>query len=139
MDDRAQHFVGKIAQKAIVEKDGKILVVRGIGDKVWEFPGGRLHAGEAPIDGIKREIKEELGIVITDIKPLFLGPSFHYKDNAHQVYVAYTCTYDGSALTIDPKELEDMKWVSREELKTLPMFEDDGTVGTIRALLAQIR
>lgn len=36
------HFVGKIAQKAVIEHDGKVFVVRGIGDSLWEFPGGYL-------------------------------------------------------------------------------------------------
>ena len=127
-----------MAQKALIEKDGKILVCRGMGDEVWEFPGGRLHDGETPVEGIVREIKEELGIVVTDIRPLFVGPSFHYKDNAEQVYIAYICSYDGSPLKVDAAELEEVKWVSREELKTLPMFEDAGTVGTVRAFLAQM-
>jgi 8-oxo-dGTP diphosphatase len=124
MEDHAKHFVGNVAQKAIIEKDGKILVCRGIGDTVWEFPGGRLHADEAPMDGLAREIKEELGITITDIKPFWVLPSFHYKSKTHNVYIAYTCTYDGAPLEVDPTEIEEMKWVTREELKDLPMFDD---------------
>lgn len=124
METNPERFLGNIAQKAIIEHDGKILVCRGIGDKVWEFPGGRLHAGEAPVDGLVREIKEELGIVITNVKPFLVVPSFHYKSNVHQVYIAYTCTYDGSPLVIDRVEVEEFKWLSKEELKILPMFED---------------
>ncbi len=135
MEDAHKHFLGNVAQKAIIEKDGRILVCRGIGDKVWEFPGGRLHTGEDPIAGIAREIKEELGIDIKEIKPFYVGPSFHYKSNMHQVFVAYTCTYDGSPLVIDPSEIEEFKWVTRGELKTLPMFEDGGSKGTVQLLV----
>jgi len=139
MEDRSKHFLGNVAQKAIIEKDGKILVCRGIGDKVWEFPGGRLHAGEDPTEGLVREIKEELGINITNVKPFYVGPSFHYKSNMHQVFIAYTCTYDGSKLEVDPNEVEEYTWISKEELKTFPMFEDGGCKGTVDALIAEIR
>ena len=122
--DHTQHFLGNVAQKAIIEKDGKIFVARGIGDTVWEFPGGRLHAGEAPVDGIAREVKEELGIAIKNIVPFRVEPSFHFKSNMHQVFIAYKCSYDGSPLTVDSKEVEEWKWVTREELKDLPMFDD---------------
>jgi len=80
MDAQTPHFVGKITQKAIIEHDGKILVCRGIGDKIWEFPGGRLNEGEAPVEGIAREIKEELGLEIKNIRPLCVEPSFHIKN-----------------------------------------------------------
>ena len=124
MEGTPTYFVGNVAQKAVIEKDGKILVVRGIGDTVWEFPGGRLDAGEAPVDGLVREIKEELGVVITDVRPLRVLPSYHYKSKTHNVYIAYSCTYDGSPMTVDDTELEELKWVTREELKDLPMFDD---------------
>ena len=124
MEDAHKHFAGNIAQKAVIEKDGKILVCRGIGDSVWEFPGGRLHEGEAPVDGLVREIQEELGVTVTNVKPLRVLSSFHYKDKVHQVYIAYTCAYDGSPLHIDSGELEEYAWVTREELHALPMFED---------------
>ena len=124
MGDKSKHFLGNVAQKAIIEKDGKILVCRGIGDKVWEFPGGRLHAGEAPVEGIAREIKEELGLEIKNIRPFRVEPSFHFKSNMHQVFIAYTCTCNSTQIKADAAEVEEMKWVSKEELQALPMFDD---------------
>ena len=42
------HFCGKVAQKAVIEVDGKILVLRDPREKqeIWEIPGGRLNEGE---------------------------------------------------------------------------------------------
>ena len=128
MEDKKKHFLGNVAQKAIIENDGKILVCRGIGDKVWEFPGGRLHAGEAPVEGIAREIREELGLEIKNIKPFRVEPSFHYKSNMHQVFIAYTCTCENVQIKADVTEVEEIRWVSKEELKTLPMFDDCNSV-----------
>lgn len=123
-EDRSKHFVGNVAQKAIIEHEGMVLVCRGVGDDVWEFPGGRLHAGEAPVDGIVREIKEELGVEMENLKPLVVIPSFHYKSNMQQVFIAYTAACKSSEITADPSEVEEAKWISKEELHELPMFED---------------
>jgi len=63
MEDGHLHFIGKVAQKIILEKDGKVLIVRDPREKqnLWEIPGGRLHENEKPADGLRRELLEELG------------------------------------------------------------------------------
>jgi ADP-ribose pyrophosphatase len=54
--------------KALIEKDGKYLFVgyELDGDMLWILPGGRLKYGEAPLEGLKREVKGETSL---DIKP----------------------------------------------------------------------
>ncbi len=51
---------------AVIESGGKILVCqRKRGDTfelLWEFPGGKLQAGESPAEGLARELEEELGV-----------------------------------------------------------------------------
>src|SRR5947207_1396266 len=65
-----QHFVGKIAQKALIEKEGKILLVQypqsesNSASGKWDLPGGRLNINENPIESLKREVREELGVEI---------------------------------------------------------------------------
>ena len=125
MEDETKHFVGKVAQKAVIEKDGKILVCQGIGDSVWEFPGGRLHIGEAPMEGVRREILEELNIPVVIKGIVHVCLSHHTKSNTWRVMIAYHCAVDGAnEIKRDPTEVQDVKWISREELKTWPMFED---------------
>ena len=128
MEDHSKHFVGNVAQKALIEKDGKILVCRGVGDKVWEFPGGRLHEGEAPVDGIKREIKEELGLDITDVRPFQVERNYHFRTKVYQVFIVYTCSCGDGEITVDKGELEEIKWVTKNELRMLSMFDDGGTL-----------
>jgi len=51
---------------AVIERDGKVLVARRKPELVaggfWEFPGGKLEAGETPERGLARELAEELGV-----------------------------------------------------------------------------
>lgn len=124
MGEKETHFIGKITQKALIEHNGKILVCRGIGDNLWQFPGGRLDANESPIEGLIREIKEELSLDVSDVVPLCVESSFHIKDNASQVLIAYTCSIDNPTLHTNEEESEEVKWVSKEELAKLPMFDD---------------
>ncbi|WP_127015516.1 NUDIX domain-containing protein [Anoxybacter fermentans] len=52
---------------AIIEKDGKFLIARrkeGHLSGMWEFPGGKIEEGESPEECLKREIFEELGIIL---------------------------------------------------------------------------
>lgn len=62
MEDTHKHFVGEIALKAIIENEEKILFVRNIHDREWDFPGGRLHVNETPEEGLQREVFEEVGL-----------------------------------------------------------------------------
>ena len=115
MENTQKHFVGNVAQKAVIKKDGKMLVCRGVGDSVWEFPGGRLHADETPHDGLTREIKEELGIAITIIRPIHVCRSFHNQSKSWQVFVGYECTItDDQHITMDQTELEELRWMLEE-------------------------
>jgi len=51
---------------AVIEKDGKVLIARRkpgmTAGRLWEFPGGKLAAGESPERGLERELEEELGV-----------------------------------------------------------------------------
>ncbi len=53
---------------AIIEREGKILIARRAADQKlagkWEFPGGKVEAGESPEECLKRELEEEFGIQV---------------------------------------------------------------------------
>ncbi|MEK7530560.1 MAG: NUDIX domain-containing protein [Patescibacteria group bacterium] len=126
-EDKTKHFVGKIAQKAIIVRDKKIFVMKGIGDEIWEFPGGRLHAGEEPIDGLKRELTEELGVEVQNLKPFWFGRSLHTKTNTWRVLAVWLGALPKSAkLKVAKAEVQECKWITLAELKKLPMYEDCG-------------
>ena len=115
-------FVARITQKALIVHEGKVLIVF---DQKWELPGGTLHVGESPQDGLRREIQEELGVEI-DIRGIH--DAFSYtgeKDGQGRLCVVYTCTLldPPDRLVLDGRELTDSRWVSsKQDLENLPFF-----------------
>ena len=60
--------------KAILIDDGRVLLVQHTyGPARWELPGGGVHRGETPLDGVRREIREELGVDLSDATLVAIG------------------------------------------------------------------
>lgn len=56
-----EHFMGKVAQKAIIVNKGRVLMTRDPRTpEIWELPGERLNIDEISEEGLQREIQEEL-------------------------------------------------------------------------------
>lgn len=100
---------------AIIKKDNKILATkRGYGEfiNMWEFPGGKIEAGETKEEALIREILEELDCTIEITKFAldleYQYPTFYLKMSCFEAVIA-----DGT-----PKLLEhnDAKWLSKEDL-----------------------
>ncbi len=58
----------------LIWKDGKILIqkrpAKGLMGGLWEFPGGKIEAGESPAEALEREVREETGLRLQRIRPL---------------------------------------------------------------------
>ena len=112
---------------ALVDVDGRILLAKrpkgkSMGD-LWEFPGGKIEAGETPETAIIRELEEELAI---DTKSTCLAPlSFvsHEYDDFHLVMLLYACRrWWGTPKAIEASELA---WVRAPRLRDYDMPEAD--------------
>ncbi len=109
---------------AIIIKDGQILATqRGAGafQGKWEFPGGKMEAGESQEQALKREIMEELKASIA-IKRWFYKREYDYPD-FHLSMDCYLCTLESE--TILPVEHSDAKWLDPSQLKTLDWLPAD--------------
>ena len=59
----------KVSKAVITKEDGALLLLRSAGQKFphkWDLPGGHIHVGEDPKDGLIREVREETGITLSE-------------------------------------------------------------------------
>ena len=59
----------KVSKAIIIKQDGALLLLRSTGQKFpgkWDLPGGHIHIGEDPKDGLIREVREETGITLSE-------------------------------------------------------------------------
>ncbi len=112
---------------ALVDPDMRILLAQRPEGKamagLWEFPGGKVDAGETPEQAIIRELQEELGI---ETKEACLAPltfASHSYDDFHLLMPLYICRRWWGIVT--PKEGQALKWVRSENLRDYPMPEAD--------------
>jgi 8-oxo-dGTP diphosphatase len=126
MDDSHKNFIGMVAQKAIVERSGKVLLTKGVGDgDCWEIPGGRLHEGEAPIEGLRRELKEELGIEVDVVAMVYSEQFIHTRSQQNHLLLAYHVTIkDSATLSPDATEVEEMKWIDKSNLYEQKIYDN---------------
>jgi 8-oxo-dGTP diphosphatase len=117
-----------VAACALVDSDGRVLLTeRPVGKTMaglWEFPGGKVEAGERPEQTLIRELKEELGI---DVQEPCLAPlTFASHDYAdfHLLMPLYVCrrwegivtAQEGQRLTwVRPNRLRDYKMPPADE------------------------
>jgi len=112
-----------VAACALVDVDGRVLLAERPAGKsmagLWEFPGGKVEAGERPEDTLIRELKEELGITVSEpcLAPLTFA-SHSYPD-FHLLMPLYVCRrWEG---IVTAKEGQRLAWVRPNRLKDYAM------------------
>ena len=84
-----------VAAVALVDKDGRVLLSQRPEDKqlggLWEFPGGKVEAGERPETALIRELKEELGIDVAESCLAPLTFASHAYEDFHLLMPLYVC------------------------------------------------
>ena len=112
---------------AIIVKDHKVFATqRGYGEwkDFWEFPGGKIDAGETPEEALRREIKEELDTEIA-VGELFTTINYDYP-TFHITMHCYLCTIKNGSLTL--LEHEAAKWLSLDQLDSITWLPADQIV-----------
>ncbi|MDQ8699909.1 8-oxo-dGTP diphosphatase MutT [Hyphomicrobium sp. LHD-15] len=112
-----------VAAAALVDSDNRVLISKRPEGKslsgLWEFPGGKVDAGETPEAALIRELKEELAIEVceTCLAP-FTFASHAYRD-FHLLMPLYLCrNWEGE---ITPQEGQEVTWVRAKRLADYPM------------------
>jgi 8-oxo-dGTP diphosphatase len=108
---------------ALVDADGRVLLAQRPEGKamagLWEFPGGKLHAGESPEAALIRELKEEIDIDVTEACLAPFTFASHRYESFHLLMPLYVCRrWKG---TMRPREGQTLTWVRPERLGEYPM------------------
>ena len=112
-----------VAACALVDADGRVLIARRPEGRpmagLWEFPGGKVEDGERPEETLIRELKEELGIDVTEACLAPLTFASHAYEGFHLLMPLYVCRrWNG---TVTAREGQELAWVRPNRLKGYPM------------------
>jgi 8-oxo-dGTP diphosphatase len=112
-----------VAACALIDPDGRVLIAQRPPGKsmagLWEFPGGKVEAGERPEQSLIRELKEELGIVVKEecLAPLTFAS--HLYPDFYLLMPLYVCRR--WERFVEAREGQQLKWVRPQELRNFPM------------------
>jgi 8-oxo-dGTP diphosphatase len=115
---------------ALHDAEGRVLIAqRPRGRHMagrWEFPGGKLVAGEDPVVGLTRELAEEIGVAVREARPL-IRLRHDYPDRRVLLDVWQVTAYDGEP---QPLEAQALAWVQPDELPKHDLLEADRAIVT---------
>ena len=121
---------------AIIRRGDKVFATqRGYGEwkDWWEFPGGKMEAGETPEEALVREIREELSAEIS-VDEFLTTVEYDYP-KFHLTMHCYLCSLVGDALHLNDHEAA--RWLTKEELDSVAWLPADVLV--VRGLRADVR
>ena len=111
----------------IIELGDQFLILRRVDDvpmwnHKWELPGGKIEAGEIPVDALRREVFEETGLQIRE--PQLLGVHTHHwhlPELTQQTFlIVYTASADSEGVSLNPEESDAYQWVTLDEFFMIP-------------------
>lgn len=108
---------------ALVDPDDRVLIAQRPPGKqlagLWEFPGGKVEAGERPEQALIRELGEELGIAVKEACLAPLTFASHAYEDFHLLMPLYVCRrWEGF---VAAREGQAIKWVRAGALRDHPM------------------
>ena len=131
----AQTRLVLVAACALIDADGRVLIAQRPAGKsmagLWEFPGGKVDAGESPETALIRELREELSIAVQEacLAP-FTFASHAYPD-FHLLMPLYLCRrWEGTPAAVEHRAL---KWLKPQSLRDYAMPPADIPLIPMRA------
>ncbi len=104
-------------------------ITRGVFPGQWALPGGGIEAGEHMIDALRREVREEVGLEIEQIKPLFFKDGQHPKlfpdgssQDIYMIFLLFSCRGCSEAVKLG-NEFEEYAWVKQDALLSYDLNE----------------
>lgn len=114
-----------VAAAVLIDRDGRVLLAQRPAGKalagLWEFPGGKVEAGETPEAALVRELKEELSIEtgVSCLAPLTFVSHRYDEFNFHLLMMVFVCRVWRGAVI--PTENQALAWVFPRDFRNYPM------------------
>ena len=123
---RAQTTFTVSAAAVVVNSECKVLVLHHVlrPNTGWGLPGGFIDAGEQPHDAIARELLEETGVEITDVRLL------HFKTLGRHVEILFAARADQAGEILSP-EIDQIGWYSLDEIPERLPADQKSTVARV--------
>ncbi len=116
-----------VAAVALIRRDGRLLLAQRPKGKamagLWEFPGGKVEAGESPQGALARELMEELGIAVSEADMEAFSFASHAYEKFHLLMPVFIARrWEGE---VEAREGQQLAWVSAAEIRSYPAPEAD--------------
>ena len=109
----------------IYNEAGQVLMIRTHKwSNLWGIPGGKIKWGETSVEALRREIKEETSLAVTDIEFVLVQDCIHSKEfyrDAHFVLLNYTCRCAGEPAVKLNDEAREFRWVTVAQALEMPI------------------
>lgn len=105
--------------KIIILNKNRILLIKNSYRDGWTLPGGGVKRGETPVQTAAREVKEEVGLIVRNLKKI--GSIVLDSENSGNVSV-YGCEIGSESFKIDNLEVEQADWVDIRKLSSLKLL-----------------
>jgi len=116
----------RIVAAVVVDERGRLLLVRKRGTTAFMQPGGKLEPGESSVDALVREVREELGVGVTDVRELGHHTAIAANEPGHSVAAdLFFVRLDGVPQIA--AEIEEMAWIDPHapgDIELAPLTRD---------------
>lgn len=115
-----------VVDAAIVDDEGRLLLIRRADTGLWAMPGGGIDMGETPAQGAVREVLEETGLVVEAVGLVGVWDSrLAQATDALQLYMfVVRCRLTGVGIASHAHEVLDQAWFGRDEIPPLTPGHD---------------
>jgi ADP-ribose pyrophosphatase YjhB (NUDIX family) len=102
---------------AFIFNNNKLLLIKHKKKNMWLPVGGHIEGRETDLEALKREVKEETNLDITDIK------LFHTLEEPNEITPHFICTSKTRDVKIQESEILDFVWFSEKEIKQVKQLD----------------
>lgn len=112
-----------VSAAVITDAEGRVLVVRKRGTRVFMQPGGKPEPGESAAEALARELHEEVGLIVAPaaLEPLGTFESAAANEPGHRVIAAAFRTTAQPADLAPRAEIEELRWITPADIGRLPL------------------